>query len=507
MLTTNFLPFLNHLLTEVSDNYDASLVVNRLLPIFPTLEAKSPSPFEKKVFKFLYDFVDKYSTAPSRMTFYTSMAACAQGSDGADLQDFSSKIQSGLIPRFSVGDWNHLLDQYEAGRDIWILEDTTRTALEIYSTPIKINGKQLHGFKDALDFAQRGVAVLGSSINNVEVINLEENGEQAFAQYLADKDNDATCAKILSGLADIDKQFKGFRKGELISIMGYPGDGKTSLCVNMAYNAFLQGYNVVYITLEMPAEAMKCRFHVRHSANYNLFKREPISLQQYMDFELSDDDAKFMFRSVVPDFTRNTDPEYGLRGSIRVIEPGEEGLSFPLLKAELLKLHAEHPIDIFFLDYPNLMDVASERGQDFDKSMSRLYVKLKTLCRTFNDGDRLIGVIPTQVNRSGRESAEKANGAYTLRAIQEYSEIANSSDFVLGIFRDNALVQTNECIISNAKARRAGVILQFIATFMGDSCRISDKTEEAAPEDLAEVLKNKQSKPAPPTSFDIGSEE
>ena len=40
-----------------------------------------------------------------------------------------------------------------------------------------------------------------------------------------------------------------------------------------------------------------------------------------------------------------------------------------------------------------------------------------------------------------------------------------------------------------------------------DTCRISDKTEEAAPEDLAEVLKNKQSKPAPPTSFDIGSEE
>jgi hypothetical protein len=140
-----------------------------------------------------------------------------------------------------------------------------------------------------------------------------------------------------------------------------------------------------------------------------------------------------------------------------------------MLKAELLKMNAEEEIEAFFLDYPNLMDVTSGSGMDYDRSMSRLYVRLKALCRTFNGGQRLTGFIPTQVNKAGRELAEKNEGVYSLRAINQYSEIPNSSDFVFFVYRDTSLKDAGVCLMGGLKARRCRDIPVFRPAFHGDT--------------------------------------
>jgi hypothetical protein len=99
--------------------------------------------------------------------------------------------------------------------------------------------------------------------------------------------------------------------------------------------------------------------------------------------------------------------------------------------------------------------------------MSRLYVQLKGLCRTFNNGQRITGFIPTQVNKAGRAAAETNDGEYSLRAINQYSEIPNSSDFVFYTFRDQTLMDNNECVMGCLKARRCERPKKFRATFAG----------------------------------------
>jgi len=469
MITANFWPFFNHLLTDDIEGYDATAALSFISPLLPALSRKTPSKFEEKLLNYLFDYIEAHRVAPSRMMFFSTLTStsAAHPAEIQDLQEYSTKLQAGTILRFGLNDVSSLLDQYETGRDFHIFENTVQTAFEIYTAPTKVSGKELHGLTAAIDFTQRQIAGLGSSANTVDRHNLDEDGEGLYGQYLAEKADDLIAQRILTGMDEVDSVIGGFRPGELITLLGYVGDGKTTLAINWAYRAFLAGLHVVFITLEMPADTIKKLFHIRHSTHPKFKRHELLSTTKYTGYTMTPDEEEFMFRTVIPDFNRVN--EDSSKGSIRILEPIESGFTYETLKAELLRLNAEQPINSFYLDYPNLMEVAPERGMDYDKAMSRLYVKLKTLCRTFNDGQRLVGFIPTQVNRAGREAAEKNNGLYTLRAISEYSEIEKSSDHVFFIYRDDTLNQAGECLIGHLKSRLRRRIDPFRAAFQGDT--------------------------------------
>lgn len=469
MITNSFWPFLNHLLSEESEGYDATEALNWVAPTLPALAPKTPSVVERKILLYLYHHIETYRNAPSRILFFDHVgSSCAPyPSEISDLQDYSNKISAGVILRFALNDTQSLMDKYEVGRDIAKLELTVQTGFEIVNAPTKINGKEVHGLQPALDYLQRNIAELGSSVNSIARYNLDEDPEVIYGNYLFEEADPLRKQRVMTGMAQIDETVGGFKPGELVTLIGYTGDGKTTMALSWCYKALLQKKNAVFFTLEMPADDILKRFHIRHALHPKFRGKfeQPIDLKRYMDHTLTDKEKDFLFRTVIPDFRH--EHENSNMGSIRVIEPTESGFTFELLKAELLRLNAEKSVDVFFLDYPNLMDVNLDRGQDYDKAMSRLYVKLKTLCRTFNNNQRLVGIIPTQVNRSGREAAEKNQGAYSLRAISDYSEIEKSSDHVFSIFRDAALKDASECLIGHLKARSTKQADSFRATFMG----------------------------------------
>lgn len=59
---------------------------------------------------------------------------------------------------------------------------------------------------------------------------------------------------IPTGITPLDEHFLGFRPGDYGVISGRTGEGKTTLALFMAHSAFMSGYKVSYITLEMPRE-------------------------------------------------------------------------------------------------------------------------------------------------------------------------------------------------------------------------------------------------------------
>jgi len=467
MITKNFWPLLHHLLTEEGEGFDATVPLLYVSHILPSLATKTPSLFERKVFTYLHDYADTYQLAPSRMMFFTAMSPLATPADSQDMQDFATRIQTGALVHFNVSDTQNLMDQYEEGRDIHLFQTTYQQGMEIYAGRVKIDGKELYGLKDALEFTQRHLGELGSSSQQVERHDLSEDSEELYSQYLAEQKDQMYTKRIMTGLPEIDRVVGGFYRGSMVSIMGDTGDGKTTLCINWAYQAYLQGLNVVIVTLEMPAEVIKKLIHIRHAANPKFEGMVPqlVKTKDYTDFKLTEAEEQFIYRVVVPDFHREMDDV--TKGSIRVIEPREASFNYDLLKSELLRLNAERPLDAYYLDYPNLMEITSDRNMDFTRGMNRLYIKLKNLCRTFNNGQRITGFIPTQVNREGRAAAEHSNGIYTLRAIAEYGEIAKSSDHVFYIYRDPALVQADDCLIGHLKARLSARAEAFKANFIG----------------------------------------
>ena len=913
MITQNFWKLLYHLLTEETEPYNATNAILNTQALLPSFIDKTPAPLERKIFELLYSHVERHQVAPSRTIFFDHISAGAITPDEqTDLQDFITRMQTRSIPRFALEDTTQLLEDYEHGRDIYLFQRTVETAFQIYSQPTKVDGKERHGFEDCLDYTQRHLATLGSSSSKISGHQLAADGEDLYAYYLWEKEQAESMTRSQTGLKHIDSITNGFRLGEMVTLMGYTGDGKclnadtlilgrgleqigslwpahtplvantsfefpeplkvpteagfdlathiyyggesetvkitlsngmtlegtpehplrvlgtptltqgfyqwarmdalqegslvclakqalpcishtklpehsflnfpkemtpdlalwlglvvgdgcytntqngvsfvqhsrdseitdklcsltsslfnlewkfgllrlslssknlmsflesidlicpdenhdkyipstvlkagpecwkaflagilatdghiqsnsgngnnieicmkperlvremqqmfqamgvystlhkkvvkakpgngretywrlilskasdlpsffeicplhrklssisqatlnhkgvchtrvgdfrtlklamlaerarlgfkrstknvlnpkagqyghdvairlfdqlrseglepnpelefiytnvipvsvvkiersrshvfdlqvpkthtfiansivshnTSLCINWAYQAFLQRRHVVYYSLEMPADEVLKRFHIRHAANRKFFSKTPVPSSAYLDCKLTDLQADFLFREVIPSFSDSTK-----FGSIRVREPLDSDLTYEAFKADLLMANAEHPADMFILDYPNLMDVSRDR-MDYDKAMSRLYVKLKALCRTFNNGQRITGIIPTQVNKAGREAAEKNNGEYSLRAINQYSEIPNSSDFVFYIYRDKTTNEASECLIGGLKARRCAVPQVARCSFLPELGLVSNLASESEP--------------------------
>lgn len=462
MLPTGFWSFTNHLLTEDTEGYDATDALFAVYAQLTDLASHGFTAFEKKTFSTLAEFYGEHHVAPSHTLYMKMMSEKADPADAPYFTEFQIQRESGLIKRFSYTDTFALMDDYIATRNKLLLSNSLSSAMEIANGKLKVNGKELSGTKDAIQFLQGRVAELESADRTLYTSDLATiSAEDARLEYDESKANELTGTRLFTGHPEIDDIVTGFQKGELITILGSEGDGKTSICTNWAYNGFLAGLNVAYFTLEMAEKRMRYMFYCLHATNAKFGSRPPISRKVLDNYQLEPDDEDFMFNEVIPDFNTSA-------GSIRIIEPNEAGFTFDMLKVELERLNAERPLDVFILDYPNLMDIVTERGGDYDQAMNRLYVKLKRICEKFNQGQRLVGIIPTQANRAGRQEAEKNKGAYSLRSIAQHHEISRSSDYCFYIFRDDETKMANECLIGSMKTRNSAHIPQFRASFIGE---------------------------------------
>ena len=57
---------------------------------------------------------------------------------------------------------------------------------------------------------------------------------------------------VQTGLTKIDKAIVGMTKGEISIIAGRPGNGKSTLALNIAKNMVLDGKKVMFVSREMP---------------------------------------------------------------------------------------------------------------------------------------------------------------------------------------------------------------------------------------------------------------
>lgn len=72
----------------------------------------------------------------------------------------------------------------------------------------------------------------------------------------ATTDDSVTANGIPTGYSELNKKTHGFQRGELIVVAARPGVGKTTLSLNLAFNAAKHGHTVAYFSLEMPAQQL-----------------------------------------------------------------------------------------------------------------------------------------------------------------------------------------------------------------------------------------------------------
>lgn len=113
------------------------------------------------------------------------------------------------------------------------------------------------------------LAIGGSSVKEGDIFK-----DDTFLPDLEKKRKDPNLSKgITTGFKVLDNMTNGWHQGELILITGRPGQGKSILLVNFSITAYEAGYNVLYITLEMPYRQQQSRaFAKAFDINYQNFR-------------------------------------------------------------------------------------------------------------------------------------------------------------------------------------------------------------------------------------------
>ena len=102
--------------------------------------------------------------------------------------------------------------------------------------------------------------IVANSRMKIQEENIYENLDDDLSKMRERREFPERYKGIPSGFPPIDMMTSGWLPGELILVLGRPGQGKSILLLNFGYHAYLERKNVVYVTVEMSLEQQKRRF-------------------------------------------------------------------------------------------------------------------------------------------------------------------------------------------------------------------------------------------------------
>jgi replicative DNA helicase len=215
------------------------------------------------------------------------------------------------------------------------------------------------------------------------------------------------------GYPSIDNATNGFRPGEMLVVVSGFAEGKSTLLLNIGYNVFMAGKNVVYFTLEMPYTQIVRRFDsLCTGIPYSVLKSGNI-----------DDNRKKDIMSLVSSIEKRPNHFY-------VIDAPDCTPSFIDLKLSVLGFKP----DLIIIDYLSL--IRSEISyKSLWESLNTITVQVRNIARKYGS----VIVTAAQVRR---DAIERDRDFYEAQDIALAFSIIQHSDVVFSMRIDDPDVLT-----------------------------------------------------------------
>src|SRR6266542_3357002 len=216
---------------------------------------------------------------------------------------------------------------------------------------------------------------------------------------------------ISTGFPDLDKMTSGFHGGEMIVIAARPSMGKTSLAMNIAEHATVdERLPVGVFSLEMTAESLVLRM---------LCSRSRVNLRNIRDGFLAE-----------RDFPKLTGAA-GKLASAPLFIDDSSGLSVLQMRAKARRMHQQHGIKLFVIDYLQLLHSTARRAENRQQEIADISSGIKSLARELN----VPIVVLSQLNR---ELEREKNRKPRLSDLRESGAIEQDADVVGLLYKPNA---------------------------------------------------------------------
>lgn len=290
-------------------------------------------------------------------------------------------------------------------------------------------GVTVKGWQESKDHMLERIEEIERQTNSQDApggdMRLEQN--EMIADYQAQKAARASGrgAGIGFGIKELDDKIGGFQPGELNLLAGYSSDGKTSLCVQLAWSAAIeQGKNVVIFTTETLRAQVRRKILARHSRLPVFELPEGLNSRWLKDGTIPEPfETKQL--EVVQDLATN--PKYGRL----YVQQVPRGATLDTVERLAYSINRRFHIEMAIVDYLRLLRSSVKRSSDREE-LGAIIVEAKQWATTFDNGRGIPVFSPWQVNRQARDAAERA-GYYTSQALAETAEATNTADVICSL--------------------------------------------------------------------------
>jgi replicative DNA helicase len=259
-----------------------------------------------------------------------------------------------------------------------------------------------------LDEVERDVLRISEERAETDTPSVRELVKQAIVTIEECHKNQGALTGLTTGFPDLDKMTSGLHGGEMIVIAARPSMGKTSLAMNIAEHVAVETRLPVGVfSLEMTAESLVLRM---------LCSRSRVNLRSIRDGFLAE-----------RDFPKLTGAAGKLSGSPLFIEDSP-GLSILQLRAKARRMHQQHGIKLFVVDYLQLLHSTARRAENRQQEIADISNGIKALAKELN--------VPVLVlSQLNREVEKERNRKPRLSDLRESGAIEQDADLVALLYK------------------------------------------------------------------------
>jgi len=215
---------------------------------------------------------------------------------------------------------------------------------------------------------------------------------------------------VVTGFSGFDSKIGAFRKGNLITMAGRPGMGKTAVLIAFALGIARQGIPILIFSLEMSTEELHYRMVISH-LNGSI-SNEALQSGNLTAKEIIDKQQAELEISKLP------------------ITITDKSQTLASIERKTKKWVMENPNGIAMVDYLNLIKASKENNKNREQEVSDISKGLKNLAK-----DCLIPII--MLAQLSRNVEQRGGDKRPIPSdLRESGSVEQDSDMIIMLYRD-----------------------------------------------------------------------
>jgi hypothetical protein len=404
----------------------------------------------------IYNFIYQYFSAQLEMP---SIATVRDYFERLDDLEVTERLKIVETSEFHVRtNFSYLLTQILDEQNRLKAVALLKESHDIITRGLEIDGEHKKGIRDGLThFTSKANDLIVPNFNARFRGDVRLDGEEMKKEYLLARNSQDKVWGRFTGIEEIDRACRGAKKGELWVHGAFPGELKTTFGTNWCYNLVTRyKTNVLYISLEMPYEQIRRNIYTLHTSNEKWAAQgiQPadfagLDYRKIRDGLLSPEEEKFYFDHVIPDFNNNTNYCH-----FEVLNPDKE-MTMTEIRMEAELLHKQEEIGFVVIDHGQWVEARKDK-----KNKANYVIELNSVVRDgkqfamrFNNNEGIPVLLLWQINREGKEEADKNDGDYKLKAFTYANEVEKTADVITTTYLNKTHREQSTTRLSNPKNR------------------------------------------------------